>query len=178
MLFKTNSNLTVSILYKSITMKKYYLAVIALIFSTIITAQPPQVPADKGAIFGDQVSTEKVITVEQLYTAMDGKKEADKKMEVSLKGVVTDVCQKEGCWIKVQSPNGKMMVRMKDHAFMVPVALSGKTVVIDGVAEEKITSVEQLRHYAEDAGKSKEEIEAIKEPKKEIVLQAKGILVV
>jgi hypothetical protein len=33
------------------------------------------------------------------------------------------------------------------------------------------------KHYAEDAGKSKEEIEAIKEPKKEIVLQAKGILV-
>ena len=34
-----------------------------------------------------------------------------------------------------------------------------------------------LKHYAEDAGKSKEEIATIKEPKKEIVLQAKGILV-
>jgi len=41
----------------------------------------------------------------------------------------------------------------------------------------KETSVEMLRHYAEDAGKSKEEIAAIKTPKTEIVMQAKGILV-
>ena len=34
-----------------------------------------------------------------------------------------------------------------------------------------------LKHYAEDAGKSKEEIAAITEPKKEITMQAKGILV-
>jgi cyanophycinase-like exopeptidase len=59
----------------------------------------------------------------------------------------------------------------------VPLALNGKNIVIQGTAEEKITSVEMLRHYAEDAGKSKEEIAAIKEPKKEIVVQAKGILV-
>jgi len=38
-------------------------------------------------------------------------------------------------------------------------------------------SVDMLKQYAEDAGKSNEEIAAIKEPKKEIVLQAKGILV-
>ncbi|MGI8635710.1 MAG: DUF4920 domain-containing protein [Segetibacter sp.] len=46
-----------------------------------------------------------------------------------------------------------------------------------GSAEEKITSVEQLKHYAEDAGKSKAEIAAIKEPKKEIIVDAKGLLV-
>ena len=42
---------------------------------------------------------------------------------------------------------------------------------------EKLTSIEQLRHFAEDGGKSKEEIAKIKEPRKEIVMQAKGILV-
>jgi cyanophycinase-like exopeptidase len=70
-----------------------------------------------------------------------------------------------------------MMVKMKDHKFLVPVSLNGKEVVIAGVAEQKVTTVEQLRHYAEDAGKSKAEIEAIKAPKKEIVVQAKGLLV-
>ena len=44
-------------------------------------------------------------------------------------------------------------------------------------AEEKITTVEQLRHYAEDAGKSKEEIAKITEGKREITVNAKGILV-
>lgn len=70
-----------------------------------------------------------------------------------------------------------MMVRMKDHSYFVPLALNGKEVVIDGIAEEKTTSVAQLKHYAEDANKSKAEIDAIKEPKREIVVQAKGILV-
>ena len=55
--------------------------------------------------------------------------------------------------------------------------MNGKTIVADGVATFKETSVAMLQHYAEDAGKSKEEIEAIKEPKREITLQAKGILV-
>ena len=45
------------------------------------------------------------------------------------------------------------------------------------MAEEKETSVEQLKHYAEDANKTKEEIAAIKEPKKEIIVEAKGVLV-
>lgn len=141
-------------------------------------AQPPNVPADKGANFGDKVSAENVITVEQLFSKMQTTKSAEKKMDVVVKGIVTDVCQKEGCWIKIQSPDGKMMIRMKDHEFMVPVALNGKTVLIDGTAEEKITSVEQLKHFAEDAGKPKAEIDDIKEPKKEIVIQAKGVLVV
>ena len=66
---------------------------------------------------------------------------------------------------------------MKDHKFMVPLSRNGKTIVADGIATLKETSVEMLRHYAEDAGKSKQESEAIKEPKKEITMQAKGILV-
>ena len=83
----------------------------------------------------------------------------------------------EGCWIKMQTVNGPMMIKMKDHAFMVPLSLNGKTIVVDGTATYKETSVDMLRHYAEDAGKSKDEIAAIKEPKKEFTMQAKGILV-
>jgi len=82
-----------------------------------------------------------------------------------------------GCWIKIKSSTGDMMVRMKDHGFFVPLALNGKEVVIDGIAEVKETSVAQLKHYAEDAGKSKEEIAAIKEPQTDITITAKGIVV-
>lgn len=83
----------------------------------------------------------------------------------------------EGCWIKIQSPDGKMMVKMKDHKFTVPVALNGKTVMIEGIAEEKVTPVDELRHYAKDAGKSQSEIDAIINPKREIVVTAKGVRV-
>jgi hypothetical protein len=66
---------------------------------------------------------------------------------------------------------------MKDHAFLVPLIMNGKTIVAQGLATFKETSVDMLKHYAEDAGKTKEEIAKITEPKKEISMLANGILV-
>jgi hypothetical protein len=158
-------------------MKKVFAFLLVMGTGVIAMAQPPKVPADAGTSFGEKTTQEDAISVEQMVSILNGKKEGAKKMDVKLKAEVTDVCTAEGCWIKVKSTDGKLMVKMKDHKFLVPLALNGKNIVIQGTAEEKITSVEMLRHYAEDAGKSKEEIAAIKEPKKEIVVQAKGILV-
>jgi hypothetical protein len=69
------------------------------------------------------------------------------------------------------------MIKMKDHAFLVPLIMNGKTIVAQGLATFKETSVDMLKHYAEDAGKTKEEIAKITEPKKEISMLANGILV-
>jgi len=41
-----------------------------------------------------------------------------------------------------------------------------------------MVSVEDLKEYAEEAKKSKAEIDAIKEPKKELAITASGIIVV
>jgi hypothetical protein len=138
------------------------------------TAQPPKVPAKAGTSFGSKTTADNAITVEQLYAKMNSKTPT---LPVKLKGKVTEVCKEMGCWIKIQSEKGDMTVRMKDHSFFVPLELSGKTVVIDGIAEEKLTSVDELRDVAQDGGKSKTEIAKITQPKKEIVVQAKGVLV-
>ena len=45
------------------------------------------------------------------------------------------------------------------------------------MAKIKEVSVDELKHYAEDAKKSQEEIDAIKEPKKELRFTASGIKV-
>jgi hypothetical protein len=70
------------------------------------------------------------------------------------------------------------MVKMKDYAFFLPVAAKGKTVAIEGEVIMKTTSVAELKHYAEDAKKSQAEIDAIKEPQKEVRVTAKGIVIV
>ena len=155
-------------------MKNFILVCAIILIGITANAQPPKVPADKGATFGQKVTADNAITVEQLVDKMKGKTGA---VDVKLRGKVTEVCQEMGCWIKVQSEKGDMTVRMKDHSFFVPLVLSGKTVVIEGLAEEKLTSVEQLRDVAADAGKSKEEVAKINQPKKEIVVQARGVLV-
>ncbi|MES1217398.1 MAG: DUF4920 domain-containing protein, partial [Bacteroidota bacterium] len=92
---------------------------------------------------------------------------------------VLDVCPKMGCWLKLAiNDSTTAFVKMKDYGFFAPLAIKGKTIVLDGEVKMKTTSVEELRHYAEDAKKSKQEIAAIKTPKKEINFIANGILVV
>src|SRR4051794_20799716 len=112
---------------------KKILAFLPFVFSCILAiAQPPNVPAKAGSSFGETVTADNAITVDQLQTLLMSKSEGSRKAEVKIKGIVTDVCTMEGCWIKVKSPGGKIMVNMKEHSFKVPVALNGKTVVIDG----------------------------------------------
>ncbi|MEL6969642.1 MAG: DUF4920 domain-containing protein, partial [Bacteroidota bacterium] len=47
---------------------------------------------------------------------------------------------------------------------------------MNGKAFYQTTSVDDLRHYAEDAGKSEEEIAAITEPKRELAFLADGVI--
>ena len=154
-------------------MKKIFVFIPALLLAFTLMAQPPKGSANSGMTFGKKTTSEGAITASELPAKLTG---AD-AVEVKVTGKVSEVCKAEGCWLRMETENGSMLIKMKDHAFLVPLSMNGKTIVVDGVATLKETSVEMLRHYAEDAGKSKAEIEAIKEPKKEITMQAKGILV-
>ncbi|MBP9188254.1 MAG: DUF4920 domain-containing protein [Chitinophagales bacterium] len=95
-----------------------------------------------------------------------------------VKGTVTSVCQNKGCWMKLDLGNGESMrVSFKDYGFFVPKDLEGKQVIVQGVAEVKTISVEDQRHFAEDAGKTEEQIQSITEPQEELVFVADGVIV-
>ena len=161
--------------------------VAALGVSTLFFAQeaqgkvsgPPAGNALVGDFYGAEVSQAaegKAISVKKL----DKKLKKDKKIEnVAVKGEVVDVCAKKGCWITIKTENNeRFFVKMKDYAYFVPTALKGKTVVLEGSAESKTTSVKELQHYAEDAKKPQAEIDAITEPKTETRFLASAIKVV
>ena len=156
---------------------KRILFLASLMLATLFTqAQPPKGAAKVGEHYGANIKTEDAVDIARLPTMV---KDDESKTPVKIKGKITDVCSKKGCWAKVQiDEKTSAFVKMKDYAFFLPTAAIGKTVVIDGDAYIETTSVEELRHYAEDAKKSKEEIEAITEPGKQIRLTAKGIKVV
>lgn len=138
-------------------------------------AQPPKTPATPGTTFGEVITADKAIPAAELPAIMADKQMADVKIE----GKVLDVCPKKGCWLSLEMPDKSVtFVKFKEYAFFVPLELIGKTVVVEGQAKKIETSVDELKHYAEDAKKSKEEIAAITEPKKEIRLTANGVLVV
>lgn len=108
----------------------------------------------------------------------------DKTLENSLKNIVisataTAVCKKKGCWLTLQSKDERQFfVKMKDYAFFLPQNIVGKKILLHADVSKREISVKELRHYAEDAKKSKEEIEAIVKPKEEFRVLAKGIKVI
>jgi len=59
----------------------------------------------------------------------------------------------------------------------MPENIVGKTVLIEGSATVKEVSEDMRKHYAEDAGKSKEEIAKIKGAEKDVQFAAKGVKV-
>jgi Domain of unknown function (DUF4920) len=128
--------------------------------------------AQKFDTFGKKIKASGSQPVEQL------KAESLPKEAVKVEGEVESVCQAAGCWMKIKMADGKTMrVTFKDYGFFVPKDLAGTKVVFEGLPEVKTTSVADLRHYAEDAGKSKEEIAKITEPKVELTFVADGVLV-
>lgn len=141
---------------------------------------PPAGNAVIGDTYGSGIASNaesKAVSVEKLSKKL--KKDNKKAENVAVKGKVTDVCEKKGCWLTIQTEdNSQFFVKMKDYAFFVPTALKGKNVVLEGTAERKVTSVDEQKHYAEDAKKPQAEIDAITAPKEEIRFVANGIKVV
>lgn len=155
---------------------KHLVMIFALVLSAAFAmAQPPAGPVNKGDNFGALISNaDNAIPMEDLPAQLKG----DAAVPVKVKGKVTDVCSKKGCWMTLETPDKtKVFVKMKDYAFFVPLEMIGKTIVLDGEAKMKTTSVEELKHYAQDAKKSKEEIAKITAPEKEIRFTATGIKV-
>lgn len=123
--------------------------------------------------FGAKITEDGAIALADLKGAMGDKKE----LNVKVSGEVDAVCQKKGCWMEIKNAAGDVVrVTFKDYAFFMPMDCAGKTAIVEGVAKIEETSVADLKEYAKDDNQSKEAIAAIKEPKKELVFEASGVI--
>lgn len=124
--------------------------------------------------FGAPIDDKGAIPITQLMADMTDKSEMNAKVE----GKIKECCKKKGCWMDIENPDGSTMkVTFKDYGFFVPKNADGKTAIMQGRAFRDTLTVETLRHYAEDAGKSKEEIEKITEPQIDIAFEADGVII-
>ena len=95
---------------------------------------------------------------------------------IQLEGEILSSCPKKGCWMEMKFDNDTVFVKFKDYGFFVPKNdIEGKIASINGTLSSEIISVKELRHYAEDAGKSKLEISDIKNPKLKFSFVADGV---
>ena len=116
------------------------------------------------------------MTSDQLYENYKDLAEGD-TVNVKFRAQVKSVCQMKGCWMRVDIGNEESMVRFKDYGFFMPKDIAGDEVIVEGIAFIENLSVEDQKHYAEDAGKSEEEIALITEPKKSLAFISSGVLI-
>lgn len=146
----------------------------ALASIQISFAQQEISPAKPGFNYGKKMDAKHAISI----ASLEKKLEKEAVYTGKIEGEVVQVCQKKGCFLTLKRDNGEsVMVRFTDYAYFVPQDIVGKKVAVEGKAKVKETSVEWLKHYAEDKGASKEEIAKITEPKTDISIVADGVLV-
>ena len=130
------------------------------------------------ASFGDKIEADNAIEAEFMAEKYKGMTVGD-SISTKMVAKVDEVCQAKGCWMKLDLGNEEqVMVKFKDYGFFMPKNIAGKEVIINGKAFVSEVSVEEQRHYAEDAGKSEDEIAAITETKRTYTFEADGVLLI
>lgn len=155
--------------------KLFFFLFISVAFAAAAQESSEIKPAANGVVYGTLISEQgEAVSANDLHAKM-----TSGSFEGKVTGKVKEVCKAMGCWIKLEKADGTtLMVKSRDHAFFMPQDLVGRTVVVEGTATVKEVSEEKRKHYAEDAGKSKEEIKKIKGTEKQVQFIASGVKVV
>jgi len=152
-------------------MKQLILFLVAFGFSFIVKAQES---AASGVVYGEVKDKGEMVSIDKLESSLK-----ENKYNGKVTGKVVEVCQAMGCWVKLQKTDGStILVKAKDHGFTMPKDIVGKNVIVDGEANATEISEKMRKHYAQDAGKSKDEIEKIKGSSKELTISANGVKVI
>ena len=129
------------------------------------------------AEFGDKITADKAISSEELLEKYKAMKETD-TLQVKVASKIVDVCQKKGCWMNLDLGNDEStFVKFKDYGFFMPFNAAGSEVIVNGKAFIELTSIEDLKEYAKDAGKSQAAIDSIVAPETNYSFMADGVLI-
>ena len=126
------------------------------------------------AYFGSEITDEGAIEVDEAPAKLGEMDSVDLKVV----GKINKVCQVKGCWMTMGYGEGESMrVSFRDYGFFVPKDINGKESVIEGTVYMETTSVDDLKHFAEDEGLSEDDIAAITEPETSLTFVADGVIV-
>ena len=161
-------------------MKKNLIALLIVFFVAFTTNAQTKNTAIKTsdyALFGNKFTPSKVLTSDQMLKKYKILKKGD-SVAVQFKSNIKAVCKKKGCWMKMDlNKDNQSFVKFKDYGFFVPLNADNNEAIVNGYAFVDVVSVEELRHYAKDAGKSKSEIDNIKKPEITYAFTANGVYI-
>lgn len=148
----------------------------AFLVSTFVFGQE-KAKKEMYSVYGESFTTKKVYNAEDMLAQYKNIAAGD-SIQLMFKAETNKVCKAKGCWMTLRlDDENEVLVKFKDYGFFVPTELDKEEVLVNGKAFIEEVSVEEQRHYAEDAGKPKSEIVKITEPKRTLRFQATGVLI-
>jgi len=118
--------------------------------------------------FGEEITSRNSIEVNDFLA-----KVSDQASSFKVKATIEEVCQMKGCWITLRNEQGaNIRVTFKDYGFFVPKNISGKEVIIEGIAQKEMIEEDLAKHYADDSNKEYDE-----SMRNAITFVAEGVLV-
>lgn len=129
------------------------------------------------ASFGEKFKVNKVYNKAEMLKKYKKLKKGD-TLVVQFESNIKAVCKKKGCWMKMElAGDDNNFVKFKDYGFFVPLNADNSTAIVSGKAFVDVESVEELRHYAKDGGKSAAEIAKITKPETTYSFLADGVYI-
>jgi hypothetical protein len=162
-------------------MKKIGIAIVFVIFFIACKEQKkvtpePQKESTAYLSFGEKITDEGAVSKELMAKEFETLQLGD-TVNIKFSSKINEVCKSKGCWMKLDLGNQKeSMVRFTDYGFFMPLDSDNKEVVVEGRAYVTEISIKEQQHYAEDAGKTEEEISKITAPKFTYAFEADGVL--
>lgn len=134
--------------------------------------------AQTSTLYGTEFNAEKPITISKAIQTLEKATSAN-VADTKITGTIVNTCAKKGCWMNITDEKGNdVRVTFKDYSFFVPTTgVENAHVTVAGTFKKETTDVATLKHFAEDAGKSKKEIAKITEPKNEYTFVATGVII-
>lgn len=131
--------------------------------------------------FGEPITVPVAETVKVSDVMKSPEKFVGKPIRIT--GTVRDVCEKKGCWATLSEGSGeplyvKFTCPAEENGRVMPMEARGRPATVQGVVKIKEIDEEEARHYAEDAGKSKAEIEKIVGPQKQVTVSSPSVQVI
>jgi len=117
---------------------KLAVGLVFALFSSLVCAEQ----------YGAPLKSRQAVSIESAIKQLAGKPTA----QVVVQSKVGKVCMAKGCWLGLTDTNGEVRVTFKDYAFFVPASLIGKTVLVEGMLEKVTLSLDETKHYVQDAG--------------------------
>jgi hypothetical protein len=146
-------------------MLRFSLVAFVVLAQTSAGAEPPQEDDAFGAALTLEVATPlpQVIAQAERYA----------KQPVLVRGTLTDVCQRKGCWTVIRDQGAHVRVRFKDYGFFLPKDSMGRGALVEGVVTIETLSEKEARHYEEESRQG--DPDSVKGPRREVGFLASGV---